>query len=117
MINLVIARRQVLGEWGEVAVGGFASDEVAVWTDQTIRQDDLGDGHAEASDQYLNELKHHPRRRLLKDKVLIGEWERRKRCPEPCERHDLLVEEGREPSLPSGQRKKSQRGEKRGGRA
>ena len=77
-----------------------------MWTDQTIRQDDLGDGHAEASDQYLNELKHHRRRRLLKDKVLIGEWERRKRCPEPCERHDLLVEEGREPSLPSGQRKK-----------
>ena len=77
-----------------------------VWTDQTIRHDDLGDGHAEASDQYLNELKHHPRRRLLKDNVLIGEWERRKRCPEPCERHDLLVEESREPSLPSGQRKK-----------
>ena len=82
-----------------------------MWTDQTIRQDDLGDGHAEASDQYLNELKQHPRRRLLKDKVLIGKWERRKRCPEPCERHDLLVEEGREPSLPSGQRKKSTRRE------
>ena len=83
-----------------------ASGEVGVWTDQTIRQDDLGDRHAEASDQYLDELKHHPRRRLIKDTVRIGEWERRKRCPEPCERHNLLVEEGREPSLPSGQRKK-----------
>ena len=81
-----------------------------MWTDQTIRQDDLGDGHAEASDQYLNELKQHPRRRLLKDKVLIGEWERRKRCPEPCERHDLLVEEGREPSLPKAGSAKSQCG-------
>ena len=86
-----------------------------MWTDQTIRQDDLGDGHSEASDQYLNELKHHRRRRSLKDKVLIGEWERRKRCPEPCERHDPLVEDGREPSLPSEQRKKSQCGERRRG--
>ena len=73
-------------------------------TDQTIRQDDLGDGHAEASDQYHDKLTHQPLRR--QDVIQADECERNKRCSEPCEGHDRLVEEGREPSLPSGQRKK-----------
>ena len=41
----------------------------------------------------------------------LDEWERNKRCSEPCEGHDRLIEEGREPSLPSGQRNESMRQE------
>ena len=75
------------------------------WTDQSIRHDDLGAGHAEASDYYHDKLTHHPRRRL-QVVIRVDEWERWKRCSEPCERHDPLVQDGREPSLPRRQRTK-----------
>ena len=81
-----------------------------VWADQSVRHHDLGDGHVEASDWYHDKLTHQPPRR--QDVIQVEkEWERNKRCSEPCEGHDRLVEDGREPSLPSGQRNESMRRE------
>ena len=82
---------------------------IVLRADQSIRHHDLGDGHAEASDEYHDKLTHQPLRRH--NVVQVDEWERNKRCSEPCEGHDRLIEEGREPSLRSGQRKESMRRE------